>query len=115
MEVQLTRGNSKNLYIEDLPAGLELEVFISDENTHDAEPVASAVEADVTYGTFDIPPEGRKPARLGITCYKAAFSGAGIAAHAAAAGQFIIFRAAPDINKFATLLVHDAEPIAPAL
>jgi hypothetical protein len=115
MEVHLTKGNSRNLYIEGLPPEAEVEVFISATNDDEATPVATAVEADVSFGVFDIPGEGRKPPRRAITCHKALFLGDAIAEHGAAEGQFIIFRAEPDLNQFAYLFVHDAEPIAAAL
>lgn len=112
--IEWAKDNDADLYIENLPTGLSLEVFIAATNAQTATAIHDDVKVTPTWGTWDIPArydiDGVEiaPARPGVTCYKAPFEGDKLTAHCPdETKRYLIVRYGQDLRVYAELYVRE--------
>ena len=76
-EYTWTLDNDQSVWLELLPGSLSgVECLVSLTSDIDAAPVNDALRVSFVEGVYTIPAVGTKPARPGVSCYRALFAGA---------------------------------------
>lgn len=121
MIIEWAKDNDQDVYIEGLPSGLTLSVFVATANLQTATPVTAGLTVTPTYGTYDIPAtydvDGKEvtPARTGVTCYKAPFEGDQITSYGVVDTKlYLLVKEAQNIRRYAELYIREASAAVPA-
>jgi hypothetical protein len=109
MQVEWAKDNDQHVWIEDLPQGLTIHVFVAAAKTQAAAAIDGSLQKTAVWGTYDIPAIGAQPARTGVDCYRADFLGADLTTHAPIDTlSYILVKEGQHLRVYAELYVRES-------